>query len=189
MMQQLVAVAERRSARVTAIGIVGFAAALALASQVAIPVPGSPVPATLQPLVVALAGLWLGPWAGAASMLLYLAVGATGAPVFAPFGAPGIARFFGPTGGYLMAYPAAAFVAGWLGRRNGSFIGRAIAAMASTVVLFIGGLAHLAVLNGSFARALDLGMHPFVPLDAAKAILAALLAPRRGAVGGGRTTT
>ncbi len=72
------------------------------------------MPITLQPLVVVLAGMWLGPVAGAASMVLYLLAGAAGLPVFSPFGAPGIARFFGPTGGYLFAYPVAAFVAGAL---------------------------------------------------------------------------
>src|SRR5687767_9135823 len=102
----------RRPAHTLAIGIVGFAIALALASQVAVPIPGTPVPITLQPFVVVLAGLWLGPVAGASSMVLYLALGAAGLPVFSPFGAPGIARFVGPTGGYLFAYPFAAFVAG-----------------------------------------------------------------------------
>src|SRR5688500_20054932 len=56
----------------TAAGVIGFAVALAAASQVAIPLPGTPVPITLTPLVVVLAGLWLGPLAGAASMTLYL---------------------------------------------------------------------------------------------------------------------
>ena len=60
----------RRPSRVVAIGIVGFAVALALASQVAIPIPGTPVPITLQPLVVVLAGMWLGPVAGAARFLI-----------------------------------------------------------------------------------------------------------------------
>ena len=101
-----------RSRAVTIIGIVGFAAAVAAASQIAIPLPGTPVPVTLQPMLVILAGMLLGPIAGATSMLLYLAAGATGLPVFTPMGAPGIARFFGPTGGYLIAYPVAAFVAG-----------------------------------------------------------------------------
>ena len=67
-------------------------------------------------MLVVLAGMWLGPAAGAASMVLYLAAGAAGLPVFTPIGAPGIARFFGPTGGYLLAYPAAAWVAGALNR-------------------------------------------------------------------------
>src|SRR5882724_7590674 len=95
-----------------AFGIIGFAAAVAAASQIAIPLPFTPVPITLQPMLVILAGMMLGPVAGAASMALYLAAGAAGLPVFTPIGAPGIARFFGPTGGYLIAYPAAAYVAG-----------------------------------------------------------------------------
>ena len=173
------ALSQPRPRRTLAIGIVGFAAALALASQVAVPIPGTPVPITLQPLVVVLAGLWLGPIGGAVSMLLYLAVGAAGVPVFSPFGAPGIARFFGPTGGYLMAYPLAAFVAGWLGLRATSLHGRWAAALAGTAALLIGGLAHLAVLNGSVERAVALGVHPFLPLDALKALAAASLAPRR----------
>src|SRR3954470_24244014 len=103
---------DRRSSLVDhrVIGIVGFAAAVAAASQIAIPLPFTPVPITLQPMLVILAGMMLGPVAGAASMLLYLAAGASGLPVFTPVGAPGVARLFGPTGGYLIAYPAAAFL-------------------------------------------------------------------------------
>lgn len=179
--------ARRPTARATALGVVGFAAAMALAAQVAIPLPGTPVPITLQPMLVALAGLWLGPVAGAASMMLYLTLGALGAPVFSPFGVPGIARLVGPTGGYLMAYPVAAFVAGWLARGATTFTARAVAAVASVAVLLLGGIAHLAVLDGSVTRALALGLTPFVPLDVAKAVVAAVLvsgrrpAPRPGA--------
>ena len=168
----------RRPTRVAAIGIVGFAIALALASQVAVPIPGTPVPITLQPLVVVLAGMWLGPAAGAASMVLYLVVGAAGLPVFSPYGAPGIARFVGPTGGYLFAYPVAAFVAGVVARRAPSLLGRWVAALAGTSVLLLGGLTQLAILTGSVSQAVTLGIHPFVPLDAVKALVAALLVPR-----------
>src|SRR3954467_9089563 len=108
-------------------GIVLFAALVAAASQIAIPLPLTPVPITLQPMLVILAGMMLGPAAGAASMALYLAAGAAGLPVFTPIGAPGIARFFGPTGGYLLAYPAAAFVAGAIARRPSRFARRALA--------------------------------------------------------------
>ena len=167
-----------RPARIVAIGIVGFAAALAVASQVAIPIPGTPVPITLQPLVVVLAGMWLGPRAGVASMVLYLAVGATGLPVFSPYGAPGIARFLGPTGGYLFAYPVAALVAGLIAQRAPSLLGRWLAALAGTTVLLLGGLTQLAILTGSIGEAVTLGLHPFVPLDAVKAFVAALLVPR-----------
>lgn len=168
----------RLPARTLAIGVVGFAAALALASQVAIPIPGTPVPITLQPLLVVLAGLWLGPVAGAASMVLYLVAGAMGLPVFSPFGAPGIARFVGPTGGYLIAYPFAAFVAGGLAQRSSSLLGRWAAALVGSAVLLLGGIAQLTVITGSVKLALSLGLNPFVPLDAVKALVAALLAPR-----------
>ena len=168
----------RRPSRVVAIGVVGFAIALALASQVAIPIPGTPVPITLQPLVVVLAGMWLGPVAGAASMVLYLIAGATGLPVFSPFGAPGLARFLGPTGGYLFAYPVAAFVAGTLARRTRSLPGRWLAALAGSAVLLLGGLTQMAVIYGSLSQALPLAIHPFVPLDAVKAFVAALLVPK-----------
>src|SRR5438045_6815079 len=86
------------STRLTLVGIVGFAAAVAAASQIAIPLPWTPVPITLQPMLVILAGMWLGPVAGAASMLLYLVAAAVGLPVFTPIGAPAIDRFLGPPG-------------------------------------------------------------------------------------------
>src|SRR5215831_20315513 len=140
-----------RSSAITIFGIVGFAAAVAAASQIAIPLPFTPVPITLQPMLVILAGMLLGPVAGAASMALYLAAGASGLPVFTPIGAPGIARFFGPTGGYLLAYPAAAWVAGALMLKRPSFSGRCVAGVLGMVVIFLGGIAQLTVLNGSIS--------------------------------------
>jgi biotin transport system substrate-specific component len=174
------AVALKRSpARLTAIGVVGFALALAVASQIAIPIPGTPVPFTFTPLVVVLAGLWLGPRAGAASMTLYLVLGATGLPVFAPMGPPGLARLVGPTAGYLYAYPLAAFVAGLGANRARTVAGRFLAALAGTAVILLGGFAWLAVLGGSLASAMAFGIHPFILLDAVKALLAAVIAPSR----------
>lgn len=168
-----------RSALHTAAGITGFAVALAAASQVAIPIPGTPVPITLQPFLVVLAGLWLGPSAAAASMTLYLIAGAAGLPVFSPIGVPGVARLLGPTGGYLLAYPLAAFVTGWLGLRAFSLTTRTAAALAGILTLYVGGVAQLAVLTGSVGGAVMLGAAPFLALDAVKAIAAAVIAPRR----------
>lgn len=168
----------------TAAGAAGFVVALAAASQVAVPIPGTAVPMTLQPLVVVLAGLWLGPTAGAASMLLYLAIGAAGLPVFSPFGAPGVLRLIGPTGGYLWAYPVAAWVAGAIAARDGSLAGlarRIAAAALGIAVLHLGGVAQLTLLTGSVRRAFVLGSLPFLGLDAAKAVLAGLLTARRSA--------
>ncbi len=159
--------------RIALLGVAGFAVALAAASQVAIPLPGTPVPITLQPLLVVLAGMMLGPVFGAESMLLYLAAGAVGLPVFAPIGAPGMARFVGPTGGYLLAYPVAAYLAGMLVQRARTFNGRALAAGAGILVLYVGGLAQLALITGSLTRAAVIGVLPFVALDAVKSLIAA----------------
>jgi biotin transport system substrate-specific component len=176
------------AARLPALGALAFSVALALASQFAVPVPGTPVPITLQPLVVALAGLVLGPGAAAASMTIYLAAGMVGLPVFAPVAPPGIGRLLGPTGGYLLAYPAAAAIAGVIGSRSPArpapaFVRRAAAAAASILVLYVGGVAQLAVLTGGIGRAIQLGVPPFVAFDVLKALaaaaLAGTLAPRR----------
>jgi biotin transport system substrate-specific component len=170
---------------ITALGVVGFAAAVAAASQIAIPLPFTPVPLTLQPMLVILAGMWLGPLAGAASMALYLAAGAAGLPVFTPLGAPGIARFIGPTGGYLLAYPAAAYVAGLLAQRATSLSTRWLAGVAGMAVIYLGGIAQLSVLNLSVVRAVQLGVTPFAALDVVKAFVAAAITgsrvARRGA--------
>lgn len=169
----------RGSARLTLVGVTGFAAALAAAAQVSFPIPGTAVPLTLQPLVVVLAGLWLGPRAAAASMALYLAAGASGLPVFSPIGAPGFLRLVGPTGGYLLAYPLAAWVAGRLGAGRERYATRALAAVAGIAVIYAGGIAQLWALTGSAASAVQMGVLPFVTADVAKAHVAAALA--RGA--------
>lgn len=169
-----------RAPRTRVLGILGAAGALALASQFALPLPGTPVPLTLQPLVVVLSGLLLGPVDAALAMVVYLITGLLGLPVFAPMGAPGLARLLGPTGGYILAYPVAAAVAGRLGARQPSYATRALAAMAGILVLYLGGLAQLAVLTGSIAGAAVMGVLPFVAADAVKALIAAAIAaPRR----------
>jgi biotin transport system substrate-specific component len=172
----------RRTKPSTILSVAGFAAILAVSAQVSLPIPGTPVPFTLQPLVVVLAGLMLGPAAGAASMALYLVAGALDAPIFSPVpGLPqGVARFFGPTGGYLMAYPIAAFVAGTLAGKQPTFFRRFVAACAGIAMIFVGGIAQLTIINRSLLRAIELGVTVFVPLDAVKALLAAAIAtPRR----------
>src|SRR2546426_593522 len=95
-----------RAAR-RALAVLLGAALVAAAAQLSVPLPGTPVPLTLQPLAVLVVGGLLGAPLGAASLLLYLALGAAGLPVFTPFGVPGLGRLLGPTGGYLLAYPLA----------------------------------------------------------------------------------
>ena len=109
------------STRAFAIASVLFITALtAAAAQISVPLPFTTVPLTLQPMVVLVGGLALGSRLGAASQMLYLAAGIAGLPVFAASATlpPGALRLLGPTGGYLMAYPLAAFVAGYLAERG-----------------------------------------------------------------------
>jgi biotin transport system substrate-specific component len=147
---------------------------VALAAQVAFPVPFSPVPMTLQGLAVLLVGGLFGSAIGAGGMLLYLIVGALGAPVFAPGGVPGLARLFGPTGGYLLAFPVAALVVGRIAER-GKFQRCLVAALAGMVIIHLGGWAQLTVVTGAPDRALQLGVAPFLLQDLVKVVLAAAI--------------
>jgi len=156
------------------LAVTAGAALVAAASQVAVPLPGTPVPLTLQPLAVLLVGGLLGAELGAASLLLYLALGAAGVPVFTPFGLPGAARLFGPTGGYLLAYPVAAYAVGRLGGPAPSLLRAAGAALAGLALIHLGGLAQLALLTGSVEQAARFGTLPFLIGDAAKLGLAAV---------------
>jgi biotin transport system substrate-specific component len=168
-----------RDRRLALLGVVGFVAAVAAASRIAIPLPGTPVPLTLQPMLVVLAGMMLGPSLGLTSMVLYLALGALGLPVFTPVSAPGLARFLGPTGGYLIAYPAAAFTAGIVAQRFPSLVGRWMAALAGMALIFLGGLSQLTFLTGNVGRAIALGITPFAAFDVVKAFVAAIVARPR----------
>ena len=162
-----------------AIAVILGAALVALAAQVAVPIPGTPVPVTLQPLAVLIVGGLLGPALGASSLVLYLLLGAAGLPVFTPIGLPGVARLIGPTGGYLLAYPLAAALVGRFatadpGRTPG--VARlALAALAGLVLIHLGGLAQLVLLTGSGAAALQLGTVPFLLSDLGKLAIAVLI--------------
>lgn len=150
------------------------AALVALSARVAIPVPGSPVPMTLQPLAVVLVGGLFGAAAGTGALLLYLTVGAFGAPVFSPMGPGGLAQLFGPTGGYLLAMPIAAALVGRLAQR-GRLLRSVLAAGAGLAVIHVGGWAQLTLLTGDPARALAIGTLPFLAQDGLKLMLAGLV--------------
>jgi biotin transport system substrate-specific component len=156
----------------------------AAASQASFAVPFSPVPFTLQPVVVLLGGAVLGPWLGAASQFLYLAAGLAGLPVFAASATlpPGPARLLGPTGGYLMSYPMAAFVSGWLAARgfDRRYLTSVVSMMAGLAVVFACGVAWLATFMPADHRlgaALAAGAYPFLLADAAKICVAAAVLP------------
>jgi biotin transport system substrate-specific component len=148
---------------------------IAVAAQVAVPVPGSPVPMTLQPLAVLIVGGLLGPRFGALSAAFYLLMGAAGLPVFVPGGLPGAARLVGPTGGYLISYPFAAFAVGALAGRT--FPRAVLATAAGLAIILVAGTAQLAIISGREA-AVSLGFLPFVIKDLGSVLAAALVINR-----------
>jgi biotin transport system substrate-specific component len=153
---------------------------VALAAQFALPLPGTPIPFTFSPLAVLVVGALLGPRLGALSLVTYLAMGAAGLPVFSPLGAPGLARLFGPTGGYLLAYPLAAAFAGWTLRRaeRPTLLVSLAACLGGMTIIFAGGLSQLMVITGDRSIAFAAGVLPFVLADLAKVVLAALIVHR-----------
>jgi biotin transport system substrate-specific component len=166
--------------------VVGGSLLVALCARVTIPLPGTPVPLTVQNFGVLLVGLLLGSKRGFAALALYLAEGAAGMPVFSPLGPGGMAQLFGPTGGFLLAYPFVAWLAGYVmehGRK--SFARAATGAFLGEVVLFTGGLAWLAVLTHSVAQAFRWGLYWFLFAEIIKVMMAAGIAAewqrRRGA--------
>ena len=167
------------------VAVVLGAIVVAAAAQVSVPLPGTPVPMTLQPMAVLLVGGLLDTRLGAFSMIVYLAMGAAGLPVFTPT-VPliGVARLFGPTGGYLLAYPVAAWAVGALltpGRRPGvsppEWVRAGLAVLAGLVLIHLGGLAQLAILTGNLSAAARFGTVPFLVGDLLKiAVLVPVLA-------------
>jgi biotin transport system substrate-specific component len=160
-------------------------ALVAVCSHIAVPLWFTPVPLTLQPFAVLLLGLLLAPRLAAATLGVYLLEGAAGLPVFAPglaFGA-GVAHLLGPTGGYLMAYPAAAALVAYLWRRSRRGYSAALmsAAAGNAAILLCGFLWLLVWTHGvgsssSVKTTFALAVLPFLPGDALKVVAAAAIA-------------
>lgn len=154
--------------------ILTFTILTAIAAQVAIPV--KPVPFTLQTMMVVLAGAFLGARNGAYSQIIYLALGAVGLPVFAqtPDGLIGFARLFGPTGGYLLAFPIAAYLTGYIVEKNKSYIPVVLAMFAGNVIIILSGMSFLYTFYvREFSEALKLGAVIFSIWTVAKVIASA----------------
>ncbi|MGB6384441.1 MAG: biotin transporter BioY [Terriglobales bacterium] len=165
---------------------------VAVCARVTVPLPFTPVPLTLQNFGVLAVGLLLGSRRGFAALSLYLAEGAFGLPVFSPaILGSGITHLLGPTGGFLMAYPLVAFVAGWIyeqkseqsseesSEKSSSRFGwAALSAVAAEIVLFAGGLSWLAVLTHSISLAIRYGLYWFVFAEVIKVLMAAGVAAR-----------
>ena len=157
---------------------------LALCAHIVVPLPWTPVPITGQTFGVLLVGVLLGARRGGIALVLYLLEGAAGLPVFQPLGLAGPARFLGPTAGYLISYPAAAFVTGWLVERgsqiaagragNSRVVGLSLIGglISGEAIIFAGGCAWLAVgLGLGWRVALQQGALPFIPGEIVKMAL------------------
>ena len=162
----------------SALLVLGFSLLTAAAAQVVVPLPFTPVPLTGQTFAVLLTGALLGPRLGALAMLAYLAEGAAGLPFFRG-GAGGVGHLMGPTAGYLVAFPAAAYVTGALAERGWDrrFLTAAAAMALGSLVILAGGWAWLALMFKGGAEAFRLGVAPFLPGDVLKIALAAAALP------------
>jgi len=154
--------------------IVSFSIITALAAQITVPI--KPVPFTLQTLVVLLSGAFLGARNGALSQILYLFLGIIGLPVFAqvPDGLIGFARIFGPTGGYLLAFPFTAFLVGFLIEKNNNYLSSILSMFLGNILILISGSLYLSLfLNGDIKEGLTLGASIFSVWMVVKVFLAA----------------
>jgi len=159
--------------------VVGASLFVALCARITIPLPGTPIPLTVQNFGVVLVGLLLGSRKGFAALALYLAEGAVGLHVFNPTGPGGIAQMMGATGGYLMVYPLVAGLAGFIFERGKKTFARAaVAGLLAEILLFAGGLSWLYIIVHSLAKASYLGLYWFVPGEVLKVMLAAGVAAR-----------
>jgi biotin transport system substrate-specific component len=161
--------------------VVGASLFVALCARITIPLPFTPVPLTVQNFGVLSVGLLLGSKRGFAAMILYLAEGAMGMPVFSPssVGLFGLAQILGPTGGYLMAYPFVAGLAGFVFEHGKKTFARAaVAGLLAEMLLFAGGLTWLYVATHSLAKAAYLGLYWFVAAEVLKVMFAAAIAVR-----------
>ncbi|WP_297498416.1 biotin transporter BioY [Thermococcus sp.] len=147
-----------------------FTSLTALGAQMTVPI--GPVPITLQVLFVLLSGLILGARLGFLSQALYMFLGLIGLPVFAHLGS-GLATLYGPTGGYLMAFPLASYLSGLFTGRGKAF--QLLGSLLAIGVIYLLGWARLSLILG-LAKAFYVGVLPFVGVDVTKAVVAVLVA-------------
>jgi biotin transport system substrate-specific component len=162
------------------LSVVFVAVLTAAAAQLSFPLPFTPVPFTIQPMIVLVGAAALGSTLGALSQIIYLMLGVAGLQVFAfsPELPQGFARLMGPTGGYLMAYPIAAFVTGLLAERgfDRRYLTSIFAMSAGLSIVFLGGVLWIAKFSG-METALATGLYPFVIVDVIKVVAAGLVLP------------
>ena len=165
---------------VQVLSVLFVAVLTASAAQLSFPLPFTPVPFTIQPMIVLIGAAALGSRLGALAQVIYLMAGIAGFPVFAysPELPQGVLRLMGPTGGYLMAYPLAAFVTGLLAERgfDRRYVTSILAMSAGLSVIFAGGVLWIARAAG-MQTALATGLYPFIVVDIIKVVAAGLVLP------------
>jgi biotin transport system substrate-specific component len=155
-----------------AVLIIAASLFVAICARITLPLPFTPVPLTMENFAVLLVGLTLGSRRGFAALLLFLMEGAAGLPVFSIGGVGGVAQLVGVTGGYLLAYPFVAFVAGWIWERGSkSFARAALASLLAEIVLFTGGIGWLFLYTHSLTRAIQFGLYWFIFAEIIKVLL------------------
>lgn len=156
--------------------VIGASLFVALCAKVTLPLPFTPVPLTMENFAVLLVGLTLGSRRGFAALLVFLLEGAMGMPVFAQTGIGGIAQIIGPTGGFLIAYPFVAGLAGWIMERGRKTFARAaVAGLLAECVLFAGGIGWLFVLTHSISMALRFGLYWFIFAEIIKVLMSSAI--------------
>ncbi|ANF21843.1 biotin transporter BioY [Thermococcus piezophilus] len=162
--------------RAKEVAFAGLLAALtAVGAQISVPI--GPVPVTLQVLFVLMSGLILRARLGLLSQLVYVVMGAVGLPVFANFHG-GFAVIYGPTGGYIVAFPIAAYLTGLFTERLGRR-GMLIGSILGVGIIYLLGWLRLGLfMGGDFEKAFLLGVTPFLPVDTVKAAVAIVIADR-----------
>ncbi|MDP9160692.1 MAG: biotin transporter BioY [Acidobacteriota bacterium] len=156
--------------------VIGASLFVALCARIVLPLPFTPVPLTLGNFAVLLVGLTLGSRRGFAALALYLLEGSAGMPVFSPTGPGGLAQLLGPTGGFLLAYPFIAALAGWImehGKRT--FFRAAASGLVAEILLFASGISWLYLLTHSLAQAVRFGLYWFVFAEIIKIMMAAAI--------------
>lgn len=157
-----------------------FAALTGVGGLIAIPLPFTPVPVTLQTFFTFLAGAILGKYLGALSQLIYLLLGVIGLPVFAK-GSSGLGVLLGPTGGYLVGFVPAAFLIGWIleKKEKPAFALIFLAMVVGLLAIYLPGVSWLMwVARMNLVKALFLGALPFLPGDVVKIVVGALIVNR-----------
>ncbi|HZQ92142.1 MAG TPA: biotin transporter BioY [Terriglobales bacterium] len=171
--------------------IVSASLFVALCARLTLPLPFTPVPLTLQNFGVLLVGMMLGARRGFAALVLYLAEGTLGMPVFNPTGPGGLAQLLGPTGGYLIAYPLVAAIAGFFADRGRKWLTPSLApaffaelclgAVLAEALLFAAGVGWLVLISRQpLLNVARLALYPFLFAEVIKIMAAAGLVSRPG---------